>query len=1435
MISKRHITSRGHSVLGPKNPLVGGGVNTPFLMNRLRTQIDSCSKLTVSGILKGIAIDGYISGATVDVYDTKTNTKIASTTTRQDGSWEITDALFNENSDYYKISVRGGTDVVSGNTIEIELVSYGKPNTNSITITPTTTLVSYLIDADQTPQRTFEQKLETHKTTVKTLVGNMTKDPFSHDFTVETNDINIYKTNVKLYQYLSLYKDDSTKKTALIADISGNKSETISVKLVKSALNNTNKTINGKTFTAIAAAIDAKNTISDLHDTIKTNIGKVAPTGSVQLSAQKGKSGATINFTATFDTVLDSAVQCTFQLVDITSEANLLAAAVTLTFGPTYKTATGSFTVPSGDKQAKIKFLTGKSLGGIAVASTPSNNPTFIIDNTPPVITLKQPIVSQINLNTSYTDPGATAVDSVDGPCQVISSGTINTAITGDQTITYSSTDAAGNTATLPRTIRVVDPNGPTIVLAGENPIYLEAGTSFNFVDPGATATDSAGNSVIVTTEQMSGQTPQTFINSVDKKTKATYTITYKATNSSNQTSTRTRTVIVRDTIGPVITLSSNNTPVYLEQNTGNLSSVQPTATALDAVDGSRNVTITNNVNVNAAGTYQITYTAADLSGNTSTKTIPVIVRDTTPPVITLLGDNPYTIEASTNTAYVDPGATAFDDVDGNVTVTKTGSVTKNVKGTYLLQYNATDQAGNAASPVTRTVIVRDTTPPTLIVPNTIISVSSDSSITTFDFKTGVSAFDIVDGDVSNNIKVSSDYAGIFPSPFTWATSVAAKPYSFGNYSIFYDVKDSSNNAAIQQTRTLNVYNADAAPPSITINTSDIYIVKDDIETLSGGAYDNNINKYVLDVNDVSAIHLGASVLDDVTLKIDVIYPELRDVTTQWITGTKWSDYQINIFTSMTWSSVADDPYQTNIYKFTYSITKNGQKRSDFRYVYIGKFKYNIGYGYSSRYRSGTDYESYGKFMITDMSGVKTHMQYTKSVLEDIIYKPLRGRTINRSTGIISVLPYDSYNSQLSDMTNYTNDGESYETFEQILNNNIDIYSNPGKFDFIVAITNINNDSNSGTIAYDENSTAFEKSILVNGKNIKTSTIMGYNLRYSHLFSGKTIGTALHEMLHGHGINFSGTPELIVTKTLRDTQVNYEESMLFFTGQKAFSYYKQKLQSIGFNTSELIGVPLESTKGMGGGSEFSHWEDAACFDPSGVYHPAFKNDLMVYSAGSNQYLSKLSAYTLMDLGYPYINMNSKYIVDYSSNHIAKETFKINVAKYKTANGTIKELDYYNSSSSGNSHTIRSVEKYNSYLYLFIDVFYVNINDPDANILCNLRFNTNADGFSSNGTTLANQNSNASNISLTKDTTSGLKNHYTIKLVIGIDRANPPNGMEPDANYINTTYYNSPSDTTTLQCFTIFFYNKNGTRLIYDNTFSLDNIKQDSYVYFRMSP
>ncbi|MBP6721445.1 MAG: DUF5011 domain-containing protein [Bacteroidia bacterium] len=79
---------------------------------------------------------------------------------------------------------------------------------------------------------------------------------------------------------------------------------------------------------------------------------------------------------------------------------------------------------------------------------------------------------------------------------------------------------------------------------------------------------------------------------------------------------------------------------------------------------------------------------------------------DVTAPVITLLGDNPMNIEMGTT--FTDPGATATDDVDGDLTsaITASGTVTTTAPGVYTRSYVVSDDAGNAGT-ASRTVNVQ--------------------------------------------------------------------------------------------------------------------------------------------------------------------------------------------------------------------------------------------------------------------------------------------------------------------------------------------------------------------------------------------------------------------------------------------------------------------------------------------------------------------------------------------------------------------------------------------------------------------------------------------------------------------------------------------------------------------------------------------------------
>ncbi len=118
-------------------------------------------------------------------------------------------------------------------------------------------------------------------------------------------------------------------------------------------------------------------------------------------------------------------------------------------------------------------------------------------------------------------------------------------------------------------------------------------------------------------------------------------------------------------------------------------------------------------------------------------------------PVIT---DATGNLNLGTGDTYVGDttGVSATDNVDGDLTadIVVTGdTVDTAVPGTYTITYNVSDSAGNAATAVTRTVIVTDDDAP--VITDATGNLNLGTGDTYVGDTTGVSATDNVDGDVT--------------------------------------------------------------------------------------------------------------------------------------------------------------------------------------------------------------------------------------------------------------------------------------------------------------------------------------------------------------------------------------------------------------------------------------------------------------------------------------------------------------------------------------------------------------------------------------------------------------------------------------------------------------------------------------------------------------
>ncbi|MDB4108023.1 DUF5011 domain-containing protein [Flavobacteriaceae bacterium] len=164
-------------------------------------------------------------------------------------------------------------------------------------------------------------------------------------------------------------------------------------------------------------------------------------------------------------------------------------------------------------------------------------------DTTVPVITLTGDAAVTIEVDATYTDAGASALDNYDGNItnSISVVNTVNTAVVGEYTITYNVSDAAGNNAVqVTRTVNVVDTTVPVITLTGDAAVTIEVDATYT--DAGASALDNYDGNI---TNSIS------VVNPVNTAVVGEYTITYNVSDAAGNNAVQvTRTVNVVEILG---------------------------------------------------------------------------------------------------------------------------------------------------------------------------------------------------------------------------------------------------------------------------------------------------------------------------------------------------------------------------------------------------------------------------------------------------------------------------------------------------------------------------------------------------------------------------------------------------------------------------------------------------------------------------------------------------------------------------------------------------------------------------------------------------------------------------------------------------------------------------------------------------------------------
>lgn len=259
----------------------------------------------------------------------------------------------------------------------------------------------------------------------------------------------------------------------------------------------------------------------------------------------------------------------------------------------------------------------------------------------------------------------------------------------GEYSVEVTATDSFNNQTTKEIKVSVVDQVGPEFETLGSNEGYVVE-------VPVNGSTDFA--SYIKAVDNVDGDvTPfMTADKALDTSKLGTQTITLTASDVSGNETQKTLEFAVSDTQAPVINLKKGADVVA---NYGDAFNLSDYVEVTDNFDTGIVPQVEGSVDVNKENEKQVlTLTATDKSGNTSTATLNVTVKDVEAPVISL-SRNEISVKAGTSVDFGQYLQSAIDNKDGDVkNKVSIPTVRTSRAGTYTATYAVSDSAGNKAT-----------------------------------------------------------------------------------------------------------------------------------------------------------------------------------------------------------------------------------------------------------------------------------------------------------------------------------------------------------------------------------------------------------------------------------------------------------------------------------------------------------------------------------------------------------------------------------------------------------------------------------------------------------------------------------------------------------------------------------------------------------------
>ncbi|MCC7261111.1 MAG: VCBS repeat-containing protein [Candidatus Latescibacteria bacterium] len=322
-----------------------------------------------------------------------------------------------------------------------------------------------------------------------------------------------------------------------------------------------------------------------------------------------------------------------------------------------------------------------------------------VVDTTPPAIVLGGTNPTVLECPVEFVEK-ATVSDLSDLHPTLQVAGMVDSRTPGSYTLTYTATDANGNSATATRTVQVVDTTPPTIAAPTDLVVECSGPSGQVVVLETPVVSDACDVSPSVTSDA-----PALFLLGATM-------VTWTAKDAAGNSSTAQQTVTIADHTAPAVTAPVNVTA----EATGLLTPI-PVGTAT-ATDAAGVVSLVSAAPVTfPVGTTTVTWTATDAAGNTGTALQTVTITDHSAPVVTAPAMVTAEATGAAGAAVTLPPPNATDNV-GVVNFISNAPDTFPL-GTTTVTWTAKDAAGNVGS-AAQLVTVVDRTAPVVTAPQAI-------------------------------------------------------------------------------------------------------------------------------------------------------------------------------------------------------------------------------------------------------------------------------------------------------------------------------------------------------------------------------------------------------------------------------------------------------------------------------------------------------------------------------------------------------------------------------------------------------------------------------------------------------------------------------------------------------------------------------------------